>query len=82
MVLDRGLSVGEVAYDLDLMDSSLRNWVRQEETDRGRGRSDSLTSSEREEVRKLRKLRKENRVLREEREILRKATAFFANRNR
>lgn len=79
MVLDHGLTVAEVARDLDLTESSLRNWVKQEEADRGQGQSEALTTSERDE---LRRLRKENKVLREEREILRKATAFFANPSR
>lgn len=79
MVLDRGLTVSRVARDLDLTPSSLRNWVKQEEVDRGRGKSDAVTSAERDE---LRRLRKEVRVLREEREILRKAATFFANQNR
>ena len=79
LVLDRGLTKSQVAEDLDLTRSSLRNWVRQAEIDRGQGRPEDLSSSEKEE---LQRLRKENRVLREEREILKKAAAFFAKENR
>ena len=53
---------------------TIRNWVRQADLDAGR-RHDGLTSSEREE---LTRLRRENRVLREEREILKKVAAWFA----
>jgi len=53
---------------------AIRNWVSQADRDEGR-RSDGLTSSEREE---LRRLRRENRQLRQERDILAKAAAWFA----
>jgi transposase len=67
-------SIPELARDLGCSPQSLRNWSRQEDLDEGR-RSDGLTSDEREE---LRRLRRENRILTEEREILKKAAAFFA----
>jgi transposase len=67
-------SIGQVAKDLGIADQSLRNWVTQSDLDAGR-RTDGLTTEERAEVRRL---RRENRVLREERKILKKAAAFFA----
>jgi transposase len=70
-------SVPEVARDLDLTESAVRRWVVQAEIDAGRRAG--LTSDEREE---LARLRKENRVLREERDILKRATAFFAKETR
>jgi transposase len=63
----------EVCRDLDLTETAVRRWLAQAEVDAGR--RDGLASVEREE---LSRLRRENRVLREEREILRKAAAFFA----
>jgi transposase len=74
LVLDEGKSVSQVARDLDLTPSAMGKWVSQERADRSNGKT-GLTTEEREE---LRRLRKENRVLRMEREILKKATAFFA----
>jgi transposase len=78
LVLDEGKSVGSVARDLDLTESALRNWVERARADRTQGKT-GLTTAEREE---LARLRKENRILREEREILKKAAAFFANEQR
>jgi transposase len=75
LVLDEGKSVGAAARDLDLTESSLRHWVEQARADRGKGKPGVLTSSEREE---LGRLRKEVRELRMERDVLKKATAFFA----
>jgi transposase len=72
-------TVAQVARDLDLSASSLGNWLKQAEIDAGRGLAGALTSEERAE---LAQLRKENRVLKEEREILKKAAAFFAKENR
>ena len=70
-------SMAEVARDLDLTEPSVRRWVSQAKIDAGR--RDGLTTDEREE---LSRLRKENRVLREERDILKRATAFFARETR
>ena len=78
LVLDEGKTVGAAARDLDLTESALRNWVEQARADRTQGRT-GLTTAEREE---LARLRKENRILQEEREILKKATAFFAKQSR
>lgn len=73
LVLDEGKSVSAVARDLDLTASALRLWVEQTRADRTKGKS-GLTTVEREE---LARLRKENRQLRMDREILVKAAAFF-----
>ena len=75
LVQDSGKSIGVIARELDLGESVLRNWVRQAEVDAGRGRLGALTTDEREEVARL---RREVRTLRMERDILKKATAFFA----
>jgi transposase len=74
LVLDEGKTIGAVARELDLTPSSLANWVRQARADRTKGRS-GLTSEERAE---LTQLRRDNRELRMERDILKKAAAFFA----
>ena len=75
LVLEGNKSAGQIARDLDVVETSLREWVRRAEIDAGRGPKDALNTSEREE---LQRLRKENRVLEMEREILKKAAAFFA----
>ena len=73
LIRSSGKSVAEVCRELDLTETAVRRWVAQAEIDAGR--RDGLTSAERDE---LTRLRRENRVLREEREILKKAAAFFA----
>jgi transposase len=73
VVRTSGKSVIEVCRDLDLTETAVRRWIAQADIDEGR--RDGLTTAEREE---LSRLRRENRLLREEREILRKAAAFFA----
>jgi transposase-like protein len=78
IVRDSGKTVGAVARELDLTETALREWVRQAAVDAGRGRPGALTSEERAE---LAQLRRENRTLRMERDILKKATAFFAKEN-
>ena len=70
--------VGAVARELDLTPSALADWVRRAQADRTKGRT-GLTTAEREE---LARLRRENRILQEEREILKKAAAFFAKHQR
>lgn len=77
LVRQPGHSAASVARDLDLTETAVRQWVKQADVDAGDG--DGLTTAERVE---LAQLRKENRVLREERDILRRATAFFARETR
>jgi len=67
-------SIAELSRDLGVTDQTLRNWLRQANLDAGR-RHDGLTTGEREE---LRRLRSENRTLRMERDLLKKAAVFFA----
>ena len=78
LVLEGGKTVAEVARDLDLTESAVRVWVRQAQVDRGQGKPGELTTAEREE---LQRLRREVKALRLEREILKKAAAFFAKEN-
>ena len=66
-------SMAEVARDLDLTETSVRRWVAQAEVDAGR--RPGQTSAEQAEIAQL---RKENRALREERDILKRAVSFFA----
>ena len=70
-----GKTPGELARELDLTETAVRAWIKQAEVDAGKGESGALTTSEREE---LAMLRREVKTLRTEREILKKATAFFA----
>ena len=69
-----GRSPEELAREFEPSGQTIRNWVSQAERDAGK-RSDGLTTAEREE---LRRLKRENRVLRQEKEILAKAAAWFA----
>ena len=78
LVLDEGKTVGAAARDLDLTETALREWVKRARADRTHGRT-GLTTAEREE---LARLRKENRILQEERDILKRAAAFFAKQSR
>ena len=78
LVLDEGKSVGAVARELDLTASALGAWVQQARAERTKGKS-GLMKEEREE---LVRLRKENRILAEERDILKKAAALFARQSR
>jgi transposase len=74
LVRSSGKTGAEIARRLEVSVETLRLWVRQADIDAGR-RQDGPTTEETEEVRRL---RRENRILREEREILLKAAAFFA----
>jgi transposase len=73
LVRQPGNTAANVSRDLDLTETAVREWVKQADIDDGH--REGLTTSEREE---LAQLRRENRVLREERDILKRATAFFA----
>ena len=75
LVRDGGKAISAVARDLGLTESAVRKWVALSDADGGRGDGKVLSTAEREE---LTQLRRENRQLRMEREILKKATAFFA----
>ena len=68
-------NVAKAARDLDLNESSLTNWIRQAEIDEGAGKPGDLTTGEREE---LHRLRREIRVLEQERSFIKKAAAYFA----
>jgi transposase len=70
-----GRSFAELEKEFGVTDWSIRRWVKQADRDRGRG-DGGLTTTEREE---LVQLRRDNRKLKEERDILSKAAAWFAN---
>jgi transposase len=72
-------SVGQVAKDFDLTETAVREWVKQAGRDAGTRSDGGLTSAEQQE---LARLRRENRQLREDVEILKRATAFFAQETR
>jgi transposase len=77
LVRQPGNNAASVARDLDLTETAVRDWVKQADIDDGH--RDGLTTVERAE---LAQLRKEVRVLRDERDILKRATAFFARETR
>ncbi len=74
-----GKSIGAVARELDLSETAVRRWVAQAEIDSGGGPAGALTTAEREEFAQLRRRVK---TLEMEREILKKATAFFAKESK
>ena len=76
MARERLKPISELAKDLGISESCLRNWVQQADIDEGR--REGLTTAERDE---LTKLRREVRVLKMERDILSRAAAFFATEN-
>jgi transposase len=71
------IPIAQLAKDLGVAESGLRRWMKQADLDEGR-RSDGLTSDERKE---LAELRRRNRVLEMENEILKRASAYFAREN-
>lgn len=73
-----GRSVGAISKELGLTETAVRRWVEQAEIDRGDGASGALTTAERDELSQLRRRVKQ---LEMEREILKKAAAFFAKEN-
>ncbi len=75
LVRSGGRNASQVARELGLADSLVRSWVKQAEVDAGKGPAGALTTAEKEE---LSRLRKEVKVLRMEREILKRAATFFA----
>ena len=68
-------SIKQVAKDLDLTETALRDWVKRADIDAGKGPPEALTTAEREE---LARLRRELKRLKMEREILKAAATFFA----
>ncbi len=79
LIRKSGKSIGAVARELDLTETAVRRWVQQAEIDSGGGPAGALTTAEREEFAQLRKRVK---TLEMEREILKKATAFFAKESK
>ena len=68
-------TIAQVAVDLDLTETALRAWVKRGDTDAGKGAPETLTNAEREE---LTRLRRDNKRLQMERDILKAAATFFA----
>jgi transposase len=73
LIRSSGRSIPDICRELDLTETTVRNWMRQARIDAGD--EEALSTDEREE---LRRLRSENRTLRMERDLLKKAAAFFA----
>ena len=78
LIRESGESIGKIAQDLGIHENTIRKWHRQAEIDASRGPSDALTTSEKAEIRTL---KRDVRRLRMERDFLKKATAFFAREN-
>jgi transposase len=79
LVRKSGKTVGAICRELDLTETAVRRWVNQTGIDSGAGPAGALTTDERQE---LANLRKRVRTLEMEREILKKATAFFAKESK
>jgi transposase len=76
-LLRQGRAPGELSKALGVSPQTLRNWLRQDQLDHGE-RDDGVTTDERAE---LARLRRENTRLRQERDLLKRAAAFFASEN-
>lgn len=70
-----GMTIADVARDLDIPPNTLWNWTQQAKVDAGEGTPEQMTTDEKKE---LARLRRDNRRLRMERDFLKKAAAFFA----
>ena len=68
-------NISEAARQLDVCESSINRWIRQADIDEGNGKNGELTTDEKEE---LRRLRREVKALKNERDFLKKASAYFA----
>ncbi len=79
LIRKSGKGIGAVAKELDLTETAVREWMKQAKVDAGQGPAGALTTAEREE---LSQLRRRVKTLEMEREILKKATAFFAKESR
>ena len=79
LIRKSGKSIGAIARELGLTETAVRAWVRQAKVDAGQGPVGALTTAEREE---LAQLRRRVKTLEMEREILKKATAFFAKESK
>jgi transposase len=79
LVRESGKSPAQVAREMDLTETALRNWVKQAGIDEGNGPTNALTSAEKDE---LTRLRREVRVVTAERDFLKKAAAFFAKESK
>ena len=75
LVAEGGVTIGQAARDLDIYETTLRRWMKNEQVENGEGPAGTMMTGE---AKELRRLRRENRTLKMEREILKKATAFFA----
>lgn len=78
LIRDSQKPTSVIARDIGVSETALRKWVRQADIDEGKGPEGALTTSEREE---LTRLRRENRQVKMERDFLKKAAAFFAREN-
>lgn len=78
LILVHGRSVSHVCREMNLGESAVRRWVRQAQVDQGDGLAGAMTTAEREE---LAQLRRDVKRLQMERDILKKATVFFAKEN-